>query len=93
MTQNELYTSTISLKIETLDCWTIYFNSRKIGDYTSAVHQRENLKALDLYLTVLDYCYDNWDLLEDLGIEEDSVKSVMEAAISNVRTFKPFYYE
>ena len=93
MTQGEFNTSLLSLKIEYLDCYSLYTGSRALGDYISAKHQVELIKALYVHLKVLDYCYENWDVLEDIDIEMTDVMGTMEAAISCIRTFKPFYYD
>jgi hypothetical protein len=92
MTQNELYNSIVSLKIEYLEANDIYLNKLSIGDSMSFKKQREYLIALDIYLQTLEYCYGAWDELEEIGITQSDISTTIGAAITCLRTFNPNYY-
>jgi hypothetical protein len=92
MTQVELQNSIISIKIETLDLYSIYFNKRKIGDNSSIKNQREFLVALDLYIQILEYYDNSWVDKDNLEITEEEIQGVIEAAVTLLRTFKNSYY-
>ena len=92
MTQQELQNSIISIKIETLDLYSIYFNKRKIGDNSSIKNQREFLVALDLYIQILEYYDSSWVDKDNLDITEEEIQGVIEAAVTLLRTFKNSYY-
>ena len=92
MTQIELQNSIISIKIETLDLYSIYFNRRKIGDNSSIKNQKEFLVALDLYIQILEYYDSSWVDKDNLDITEEEIQGVIEAAVTLLRTFKNSYY-
>lgn len=92
MTQLELQNSIISIKIETLDLYSIYFNRKRIGDEVSAKNQKEFLVALDLYIQILEYYNNSWIDKDNLDITELEIQNVIEAAIALLRTFKTSYY-
>lgn len=92
MTQLELQNSIISIKIETLDLYSIYFNRRRIGDEVSAKNQKEFLVALDLYIQILEYYNNSWVDKDNLDITELEIQNVIEAAVALLRTFKTSYY-
>ena len=92
MTQLELQNSIISIKIETLDLYSIYFNRRRIGDEVSAKNQKEFLVALDLYIQILEYYDNSWVDKDNLDITELEIQNVIEAAVALLRTFKTSYY-
>ena len=92
MTQLELQNSIISIKIETLDLYSIYFNRRRIGDEVSAKNQKEFLVALDLYIQILEYYDNSWVDKDNLDITEKEIQEVIEAAVTLLRTFKTSYY-
>ena len=92
MTQVELQNSIISIKIETLDLYSIYFNKRKIGDNSSIKNQREFLVALDLYIHILEYYDNSWVDKDNLEITEEEIQGIIEAAVTLLRTFKNSYY-
>jgi len=82
------------IKVEASKIVRIYISRVEIGDIQSAKHQREVLIALDIHLTCLKY----WSSVTEeekanLSIKEEDVYNCAEAAVSCVRTFKPFYYE
>ena len=92
MTQLELQNSIISIKIETLDLYSIYFNRKRIGDEVSAKNQKEFLVALDLYIQILEYYNNSWVDKDNLDITELEIQNVIEAAVALLRTFKTSYY-
>ena len=92
MTQLELQNSIISIKIETLDLYSIYFNRKRIGDEVSAKNQKEFLVALDLYIQILEYYDNSWVDKDNLDITELEIQNVIEAAVALLRTFKTSYY-
>jgi len=92
MTQLDLQNSIISIKIETLDLYSIYFNRRRIGDEVSAKNQKEFLVALDLYIQILEYYDNSWVDKDNLDITELEIQNVIEAAVALLRTFKTSYY-
>lgn len=87
MTQSDLYNSLISIKIDTLDCYSIYFNKRKIGDRRSFVTMKEQLIALDIYIQILDWYYLSWVDKDNLEVTEEDITNVIETAIGILRTF------
>ena len=95
MTQNELATSITSIKLDTLDKYDIYFDRMRIGDRVSSFHQRECLKALDVYIQILEYCYtiDALNNTDKTPITEEDINNVIEAAVGVLRTFKTVYYD
>ena len=92
MTQVELQNGIVSIKLETLDLYSIYFNKRKIGDNSSINNQREFLVALDLYIQILEYYDSSWVDKDNLDITEEEIQGVIEAAVTLLRTFKNSYY-
>ena len=92
MTQLELQNSIISIKIEILDLYSIYFNRKRIGDEVSAKNQKEFLVALDLYIQILEYYDNSWVDKDNLDISELEIQNVIEAAVALLRTFKTSYY-
>ena len=87
----DLEAALASIKMDTLNMYTLYFNKRKIGSNTSANYMRESLKALDIYIGILEY-YTNID--ESLSaITEDEIKNVVEAAVTLIKTYNSIYYE
>jgi len=92
MTQLDLQNSIISIKIETLDLYSIYFNRRRIGDEVSVKNQKEFLVALDLYIQILEYYDNSWVDKDNLDITELEIQNVIEAAVALLRTFKTSYY-
>lgn len=92
MTQLKLQNSIISIKIETLDLYSIYFNRKRIGDEVSAKNQKEFLVALDLYIQILEYYDNSWVDKDNLDITELEIQNVIEAAVALLRTFKTSYY-
>lgn len=92
MTQLKLQNSIISIKIETLDLYSIYFNRKRIGDEVSAKNQKEFLVALDLYIQILEYYDNSWVDKDNLDITELEIQNVIGAAVALLRTFKTSYY-
>jgi hypothetical protein len=92
MTQNELYESVTSIKLEYLSINEVYFNKLMIGDKTSFIKHREYLIALDIHIQCLEYCYNVWESLEELEITNSDISTTIAAAISCLRTFNPVYY-
>lgn len=90
MTREELYNSILGLKNELLRCNSIYINRRSIGSTISADRMFEILIALDVYMQILDYYYDNTDIDIEV-ITEDEILIIIQEATKLVRTFKPAY--
>ena len=90
MTREELYNSILGLKNELLNCNSTYLIRRSIGSNTSANRMFEILIALDVYMQILDYYYDNTDT-DIVVITEDEILIIVQEATKLVRTFKPAY--
>ena len=95
MTQAELLTTITSIKLDTLEKYSIYFNCLRIDDKSSIKSQKEHLKALDIYIQILDYYYvvEALDNEDATSITSEEIYNVIEAAISLLRTFKSSYYD
>lgn len=90
MTREELYNAILGLKEETLRCNTIYINRRRIGDIVSTDRMYEILLALDIYMQILDYYYDNDDTEIEV-ITEDEILVIVQEATRLTRTFQNSY--
>lgn len=90
MTREELYNAILGLKEETLRCNAIYIIKRRIGDIVSTNRMYEILIALDIYMQILDYYYDNDDTEIEV-ITEDEILVIVQEATRLTRTFKNSY--
>ena len=87
---NVIYTS----KKELLELNTIYINKSLIGSKFSMSRQIELLKAIDVYIDVLEYYYDVIDVGQDLFtlLQPDDIDNVVELIIQCISSFKKSYY-
>jgi hypothetical protein len=90
MTRDELYNSILGLKNELLRCNLTYINRRSIGSIISADRMFEILIALDVYMQILDYYYDNTATKIEV-ITEDEILIIVQEATKLVKTFKSSY--
>ena len=90
MTRDELYNSILGLKNELLRCNLTYINRRSIGSIISADRMFEILIALDVYMQILDYYYDNTATNIEV-ITEDEILIIIQEATKLVKTFKSSY--
>lgn len=92
MTKQELENVIISIKVETLSCWDIYFQYKKIGDANTYLVLKEYVIALNMYIDVLDYIYNSWEYLDKLGILAADINDCIFAALDCIKTFNAKYY-
>jgi hypothetical protein len=92
MTKDTLKDSIDSIKFEYLSVNGIYLNKLGVGDSTSFKKHKEYLIALDIYLQILDYCYNIWEELEDVEITQTQISTTIGEAVSCLRTFNTNYY-
>ena len=87
---NVIYTS----KKELLELNTIYINKSLIGSKFSMSRQIELLKAIDVYIDVLEYYYDVINVGQDLFtlLQPDDIDNVVELIIQCISSFKKSYY-
>lgn len=90
MTREELYNSILGLKNELLKCNLTYINRRSIGSTISADRMFEILIALDVYMQILDYYYDNTVTNIEV-ITKDEILIIVQEATKLVKTFKSSY--
>ena len=87
---NVIYTS----KKELLAINRIYINNSLIGSKFSMSRQIEQLKAIDIYLDVLEYYYDVMDLGQESVtlIKPGDIDNVVELIVQCISSFKKSYY-
>ena len=94
MTNNELNTAILSIKNQVLDCNKIYLDKMSIGSRTSTDRQREVLRAVDIYIFILNYHYaialaGNTD---ETVITEDDILEIISESTKLLSTFQSSYY-
>lgn len=92
MTDNELNTAILGLKTTYLSKNTIYHNKMMIGGVTVGARQRDILKAIDIYLQILDYYYYMPDKTIS-PIEEADILVVIAESTKLLNTFTSVYYD
>ena len=88
MTKEQLKDTLDSIVLETLYKYDIYFASMQIGGGRSSIRMREMLKALHIYITVLEYYY--YVDVDKTAIDEDDINNTIEEANGLLRTFNPY---
>ena len=85
-----IYTS----KKELLALNSIYINKTLIGSKFSMSRQIELLKAIDIYLDVMEYYLDIMDIGQEslTLIETGDVDNVVELVVQCISSFKKSYY-
>ena len=85
-----IYTS----KKELLSINRTYINKSLIGSKFSMTRQIEIIKAIDIYIDILEYYYDVLDINQaDLtSIKSDDVDNVVELIVQCISSFKKSYY-
>ena len=94
MTNNELNTAILSIKSQVLDCNKIYLDKMSIGSRISTDRQRELLRAVDIYIFILNYYYaialaGNTD---ETVITEDDILGIIAESTKLLSTFQSSYY-
>ena len=92
MTREELYNGMLGIKSEYLRNNAIYFNNLRIGSKTTYDRQREILIAIELYLQIMDYYYNNTDITIEI-ITEEELEIIVAEATRLIRTFNNTYNE
>lgn len=88
MTKEQLKETLDSIVLETLYAYDKYFASMQIGGGKSSVRMREVLRALDIYIMVLEYYY--YIDTEKTAITELDINNTIEEANGLLRTFNPY---
>lgn len=94
MTNNELNTAILSIKNQVLDCNKIYLDKMSIGSRITTDRQREVLRAVDIYIFILNYYYaialvGNTD---ETVITEDDILEIISESTKLLSTFQSSYY-
>jgi hypothetical protein len=94
MTNNELNLTILSLKESTLIAHKTYFDKCSIGSSTTTSRQRAYLKAVNIYIRILDYYYGipESEREDTSPITEDEILDVIAQADKLLDTFKSSYY-
>ena len=94
MTNAELNTAILSLKSQMLDCTKTYFDKMSVGSRITTDRQRELLKAVDIYIGILDYYYNIPETVreDESPITEDEVLGVIAEASKVLSTYQSSYY-
>jgi len=94
MTNGELNTAILSIKMQTLDCNKIYLDKMSIGSRITTDRQRELLRAVDIYIFILNYYYNiaiNGNTDETV-ITEDDILTIIGESTKLLNTFQSSYY-
>lgn len=94
MTNAELNTAILSIKSQLLDCTKTYFDKMGIGSKITTDRQRELLKAVDIYIGILDYYYNIPEAVreDESPITEDEVLGIIAEASKVLNTYQSSYY-
>ena len=94
MTNNELNLIILSLKESSLIAHKTYFDKCSIGSIITINRQRLSLKAVNIYIRILDYYYSIPEAeREDTSpITEDEISEIISQADKLLDTFKNSYY-
>ena len=94
MTNAELNTAILSIKSQMLDCNKTYFDKMSIGSRITTDRQRDVLKAVDIYIGILDYYYNIPELVreDESPITEDEVLGIIAEATKVLNTYQSAYY-
>ena len=93
MTRQEFKNIIANIKTNTLFCWGIYFEYRKIGDANNYLVLKEYLTALNIYIQSLEYIEASWDYLDILEITPIEIGNCITASLNCIKTFNAKYYE
>ena len=94
MTNAELNTTILGLKDDMLEKYGIYFNKMSIGSKITTDRQRTSLKAVNLYIKILDYYYNISEAVrgDESSISEEEILVIIGEADKILDTFKSSYY-
>lgn len=94
MSDLELQNTILSIKSQMLDCVKIYFDKMGIGSRVTTDRQRELLKAVDMYIGILDYYYNIPKVVreDESPITEDEVLGIIAEATKVLSTYQSSYY-
>ena len=94
MSDLELQNAILSTKSQLLDCTKIYFDKMGIGSKITTDRQRELLKAVDIYIGILDYYYNIPETVreDESPITEDEVLTIIAESTKLLDTFQLAYY-
>ena len=87
---NVIYTS----KKELLTINSIYIRKSLIGSKFSMSRQIELLKAIDIYIDILEYYYDVMDAEQESAtlISSSDIDNIVELIVQCISSFKKSYY-
>ena len=87
---NVIYTS----KKELLALNSIYIRKSLIGSKFSMSRQIELLKAIDIYIDILEYYYDVMDAEQESAtlISSSDIDNIVELIVQCISSFKKSYY-
>jgi hypothetical protein len=88
MTKEELKLTLDSIVLETLYNYDKYFQSMQIAGGKSSMRMREMLRALHIYIMVLEYYY--YIDVDKTAITENDINNTIEEANGLLRTFNPY---
>ena len=88
MTKEQLKDALDSIVLETLYAYDKYFLSMQIGGGKASIRMREMLRALNIYIMVLEYYY--YVDEDKTAIEEEDINNTIEEANGLLRTFNPY---
>ena len=94
MTRQTLNDVIYTSKKELLGLNSIYVNKALIGSKFSMSRQIELLRAIDIYLDILEYYYDVMDVGQEslTSIESGDIDNVVELVVQCISSFKKSYY-
>ena len=90
MVSGDLYTGILGITVSYIELTEQYFQNLTIGDAVSIRKQRELLRALYIYLQVLNYYY----LGDSKGsLKEEDINFLLSESMRMINLFKTSYYE
>lgn len=94
MTDLELNTAILSIKTQMLSCNNPYLKRMSIGAKVTTDRQREVLRAVDIYLYIMDYYASIPEAVRDdeSPITEDDVLTIIAESTKLLDTFQSGYY-
>ena len=94
MTNAELNTAILSIKAQMLDCNKMYLDKMSIGSRTTTSRQKDVLKAVDIYLGILDYYYGIPEAKreDESPVTEDDALTIIAESTKLLDTFQLAYY-
>lgn len=94
MTEAQLTNTILSLKNQYLEANSTYINKIAIGSIITGDRQRESLKAVDIYLLILDY-YSGIDSTvreDESPVTEEEILVIIAETTKLLNTFQSSYY-